>query len=318
MSKILIILIIVIAAGAGGYFVWQQIQQPGVSDQASETQSEIEELALSEVEGTRPELVEGWQIYRNEELRVEFKFPDHLEVGERDSDRGKEIFVFDPEFRNDPPKFAIQTFDSSPDSTLFNIAKQRLGSESIISTESLKDGILVQAKTLSGTHFFQKDIVSDHAIEIHGTGREFFLSSEFSQILSTFKFIEPAVDTSNWKTYIKEKETYGIKYRVSYPPDWTPSSDEYFFSIKDKDGAIFTIETPPLGFGIDTTVNSESVLVDGRKAVKIEFEGGGNRDRILVQFQERSLENIQILFNAPKGYNSKIFDDILTTFKFIQ
>lgn len=128
----------------------------------------------------------------------------------------------------------------------------------------------------------------------------------------------PLNQLDDWKIYTKEWATYGIRYQVSYPPDWTSTTDEYFFSIQDKSGSIFTIETPPLGFGIDTMVNEEVILVDGHQAIKINFKGGNNRDRILVQFKEKSLENIQIQFNIQEGNDTEIFDRILATFKFIE
>jgi len=128
----------------------------------------------------------------------------------------------------------------------------------------------------------------------------------------------PSSQFEGWKTYTKEKATYGIRYQVSYPPGWTPSIDEFYFSIEDKGGSIFTIETPPLGFGIDTTINEEDIVVDGRQAIRINFKGGNNRDRILVQFKDKSLENIQIQFNTQEGNNTEIFDQILSTFKFIE
>jgi len=41
------------------------------------------------------------------------------------------------------------------------------------------------------------------------------------QVMRTFKFIEPVVDTSGWKTYRNEKQGYEIKY----PQEWSVYSD---------------------------------------------------------------------------------------------
>jgi len=124
--------------------------------------------------------------------------------------------------------------------------------------------------------------------------------------------------TADWQKYFKENETFGIKYQVNYPEDWSliASSTDNLFSIGNN-GAMLNIETPPLGFGVDLS-QAEDVVIDGNNATKVNYNAGSNKQGIVIQFVDKSLENIQIVFTYPSGYNSQIFDQILSTFKFIE
>ncbi|MDP3963673.1 MAG: hypothetical protein Q8Q39_04200 [bacterium] len=150
--------------------------------------------------------------------------------------------------------------------------------------------------------------------ELHIALRDLRLKEIFRKILSTFKFIE-SDPSADWKTY--RNEEYG--FEVKYPVGWSENYSDSFFFLQDNIGAMFIVEIPPAGYGIDNVVTSGPILVGGNPATKIVFKGGNNRDRIHVQFRDEDLrEKIAIIFNAPGGYNLQIFNQILSTFRFLE
>jgi hypothetical protein len=133
-----------------------------------------------------------WLQFNDATQGLSFGYPPSFEIGQRPSERGNEMIAINRSSPEEPPHYAIQVFSfnstASPDVAVREVANARLGSESIISITQVQSGILVEAETLSGYHYFQFNATSRRAIELYGADRNFFMSAEFALLIQSLRF----------------------------------------------------------------------------------------------------------------------------------
>ena len=170
---------------------------------------------------------------------------------------------------------------------------------------------------------------------------------DFDQILSTFKFLDQTSSTENWKTYSSTEDNYSVKYpstwfsrgRVenslggaesylsnenSKYSDLSPEGVYIFLKKKgktDNDSLLFN--------QAEETEGAEILTIDGQPAVKVKartanMSGMGDQERYVIEttvfYKNQTLYalSLESPFVKPVEENEKIYDQILSTFKFTQ
>jgi hypothetical protein len=174
-----------------------------------------------------------------------------------------------------------------------------------------------------------------------------FSDSYFNQILSTFKFLDQTSSIENWKEYVNTEDNYSVKY----PPIWfsrgrvenTLGGSESYLSNEDtkyvglsKKGVYIFIkkkgrtENDSFYFKqAKETKGAENLTVGGQPAVKVKartanMSGMGDQERYVIEttvfYKNQTLYAISLEspFVKPIEENEKIYDQILSTFEFIQ
>lgn len=138
--------------------------------------------------------MEDWKTYQNEGWGIEFKYP------------ASEFPIIE-----DEESVSLVQWENEPHADFINFSKPRiLNDEELMPSrretldkialneysrliEYINDGILIEAETISGYHFFTYDKKSKKVVEIVAGSPELWKdkNNTFNQILSTFKFIEP-------------------------------------------------------------------------------------------------------------------------------
>ncbi len=152
----------------------------------------------------------------------------------------------------------------------------------------------------------------------------------FDQILSTFKFLDEtsASDTTNWQTYTNQKYGFSLKY----PPDWrykeqeaTSAAQEIWFGTGNEENLV-TLYVNKDKY-LSMTKNGklvtcqerggEEITVGGNKAWKESVAGGQNpaQDWVCFEKNNRAYE-FQHVYSTLSD-SKRIFDQILSTFKFL-
>jgi len=154
----------------------------------------------------------------------------------------------------------------------------------------------------------------------------------FDQILSTFRFWEPQIDTSNWQTY--RSEMYGFEYK--HPLDWTfggsPSAvtggkgfyrlQINWFDSNERDLSFcedYLTSIRPIA--LNETSRCERLTVDGMSGV-IDWDVTGAWVEALFDDGSSSL-SVRIGDSAMLGgyydpYNQALFKTFLSTLRFFE
>jgi len=326
-----IIIIIVCAVLVGGLVFWQY-------------------LKMAKEKGER--LPIGWQTYQRPATIFSFRYPEKWAVDDLE-DR------FYVELKNEEGE-GVATVESGnltfyyPISTPFCAAHPEDNRCEVLETD--KYSASIDWNPESGEGAIAKIVIPEEY-----TTEEWVLivtlyeadtstESIFRQILTSFKFIKPTIDISNWQTY-RSKES---GFEVKYPPQWQCDDwSEWFFQLfpnpetvsqeiqEIRDIPSFYIAIS--GISIDDRSLSLRELFDKDmlpdlvedvdpqvQEVKINdfdaltfFRAGINLRVYIVFHPYRTNRIIQIYFNNNefdlRGITTiQTFDKILSTFKFIK
>lgn len=131
-------------------------------------------------------------------------------------------------------------------------------------------------------------------------------------------------EVEGWKTY--RNEELGFEFR--YPADWEDPSEDLLSTTVNIDFqnsfslqfGVFYNQNLGRGMTIDELVRNsfEEIIVDGKKARKISEYGSAKVSNDITVYIPVDKENIVVVVNQNKGVDEKIFNQILSTFKFIK
>ncbi|MFC1751548.1 hypothetical protein ACFLY5_00175 [Patescibacteria group bacterium] len=178
-------------------------------------------------------IASDWQTYRNEELGFEFEYPDDWFIYERENEKRVYIQTVTGEVTkaSKPTDFKriwiSYLFDTSkeqkeqPTTEFPGIKTYTLSNNGIPMDIYEYDGgidlpeISMEAYWSNNGYKYRADCASEV-----GQGNAKQQVGVLKKILSTFKFIEPEVDISDWQTY--RNEEYGFEFE--YPGEWNLDS----------------------------------------------------------------------------------------------
>lgn len=219
----ILFLIIGILIGAGGLWAYQNYLAKGPTSSPSPTPT------------ATPDLTANWKTYSNNYWKLSFKYPDNLLKPCPNYFTEKEGIAFwEPNFtctegHDILPKIGLYGYDVGK----YAEAKEPYKTETVI-----LDGKQGQKKTYiydesDGPLFSLKQSVNivfnvpNGTIVLSQLGDNPSEQKLFDQILSTFKFTNQTVDTSNWKTFINTKYGYQFKYPTNYSVGQNGQSSEH-------------------------------------------------------------------------------------------
>ncbi|MCK5123267.1 MAG: hypothetical protein KAQ87_03935 [Candidatus Pacebacteria bacterium] len=342
-----IIVAVVLIVGIGAVYGLMGYLFSGIKEnitpviQVSENKSnldKVEEPVVFEEE----EDISDWKVYRNEEFGFELKYPDSIKVVTfPNSD-------YQIDFRgSNEMNYAIMVTARVNSKISNKISNPECYRE--INTEmlnnikwSVNDYLCTIGGKISTTCY--STVYNNHIFEISFHGNDLTNKiSELNQILSTFKFIEKD-EIAEWKTY--RNEEYG--FEVEYPGDWDNplwQEDEYrkgitfgcpVFDFEGNEHCSLSlriseaitkseaIRNISINIGAykkeDVIINEGGIptikefTVDTREAITYHDAG------ICVEAYTKIFDSkMTVLFtDRCSVYKGEIFDQILSTFKFIE
>jgi len=225
----LFIFLFLAALGVAGYFGWQIFQLK--KEQASLTQPTPipTPTATSALPSPTTDPTVNWEIYTNPKIGFSFKYPEgwtERPVAEHDSTI---VYVdADEEFGEGPEPLRyylwVNEVSQLPDR---EYTKESVGQYTayITDEEPSRSGAL--------TYFIAKDeqgyiaiSFTPYSAEKPFPAQERYINT-FDQILSTFKFLDQADSTANWKTYSNNE----LSFR--YPSNWSIENNQIVGSNPD-------------------------------------------------------------------------------------
>lgn len=296
----------------------------------------------------------NWKTYINEDYGFEFKYPAEWYV----TDEGGEQFIVylyvpgepeNPDKPINPPSMIIdritsegslETWISDRDNNMADKQEILTESETIIDGYPSVQRVKIN-KSNPDKNLFVVETIVDFSpdtiwlLYVSSSGEKDVLVDFNNQILSTFKFINPA-DISDWQSYKNEKH----KFNLSYPHDfkivtdgthvkYTNDREWYRFVIKNdtvEEIPYLFLEINPDGYGpifIDKTYRlmeqeDGSVII---KSIEVKDETELNNDKMMVITAGITSQNgigysIRVGFKEV-GYDYEpLLKQILETFKF--
>ncbi len=352
LAKLILVLSIIVSVGlvlgVAGYLAGNEpIKQPQVSPVAEPgaTNQIVDETA-------------GWQTYRNEEYGFEVSYPsgwgksswkksETTPSGYKKPETDNSPRLFEVKFLGGPcieylehaydcmtpPNISISVYDNPTE-------KQALTYYSDLYPFNSKN---YKKMTVNNVEGYINNINNEYAIFITTKNKLLFSISSntgiLNQILSTFKFIEKD-ETAGWQTY--RNEEYG--FEVKYPKDYkmysfrfsgSPAHPEMEIASSDFDVDIRLgiYENAAKLPGNEKNLSLEDWLLEtskkeyamagynieylnGIKVFRVRWQGVSVSEDVMIEYRSR-------IYYLSVGDNSdqnimKIFNQILSTFKFIE
>lgn len=332
-SKIWIIVVLVVFL-VGGIFAWQYLKEPA------------EEIIVEETA--------DWKIYKNEEYGFEMTYPEewvamaptkNLEGDScKNNPQNEQITIFARDIL-DQCGFLVHSIPpGNADVTIwvFDQVFEDIGTILEPPTENIAiDGELAVMYRFS----FQQARPNVNATRIYFNHRErgylIFLKNQneegtsydplYDQILSTFRFLEPA-GSLDWRTYVYKE--YG--FEVKYPNGWVATRIMREVEIKNSQtGSTFSIvkNSNPESLSLDewfsqaTIVNgrptvkagAKPIIINGIKAYRINSEllpPNPYFEIVAIADSQRNILSIYTQYMTAE--DGKILDQMLSTFRFLE
>ncbi len=349
-----IIIAVVLIVGIGAVYGLVGYLFSGIKEnitpviQVSENKSNLDKIEKPVVfEGE--EDISDWKVYRNEKYGFEIKYPNNWII-EKNSEESINFWTEDRYKLNSEMMFSKGASHLSHNLGI-EVANEKWSKEKI--DENLKNNEIqkeeIYLNNIKIIKFLKKSDEGDLYLNCIQKNNIYIIiykndstsEKEFNQILSTFKFIEKD-ETANWQTY--RNEEYG--FELKYPGDWDNplwQENEYrkgiifgcpvfdfegnkycplFLNISEvitKNEAIRNISVGAYKEG-DVIINEGNIptikefSVDTREAIT--YHGAG----ICVETYTKIFDGKMTISFTDRCsvYEGKIFDQILSTFKFIE
>jgi len=340
----------------------EQVQAPEVNNNLVDTVPTIDDISTptpapddnSEIDTA------DWEVYRNEKYGYEIKYPKDWEYKIQESGYGLEK-NYDINFIDSKNQDKLIFFDSSPALSFKKDANgfiQKYFETRELKIESKKniviDGVagvkhigdyndLTNKKHIIA--YWSNKLTEENDFYILETyiktedkndkASEEMIINIFNQMLSTFKFTEPSIDISSWKTYWNEEYNFEVKY----PKHWVIGSPAYIGNASRSGNTYHILGMTPYAFEGDWSIlisvtpqpideileddnyywnkgwdieNKENILINNIPAQKVTWSNSA----IIIYFQKPD-KSITVEFGGDAKKLPAI-SDILFTFKFIK
>lgn len=169
--------------------------------------------------------ISDWQIYKNEEFGIEFKYPNDWSVSEKYN-------TITINSKNDIQKFEILKSSGPPPETM---DMEPIKNENVmIGDVSASKSIMKGKFETNKNNYYLRAVISGKEIIYHAGFTEDNYkkySPVFDQILSTFKFTEKD-ETADWKTYRNEEYGFEFEYPLNYKINEKREGIEIFIETK--------------------------------------------------------------------------------------
>lgn len=300
-----------------------------------------------------------WKTYQNEIYGYELRYPEGWVIDNTYSDslftlRGDpgiymggdtywSNYVWSPEEPMEAPAdyrdLYLIIYKDNPDYTIEDFVNEsyyKYGQTDIVQRSDFKTLGAVEGRQYSTVN-------SDHPVGVKGLFTVFKLDDKFfvfksswqskdihNQILSTFKFIEPIIDTSDWKTYRNEK--YGFEFNYQQGLEFNENQNKSYVWFGEKP----LTNDGPVIISVEVKENTINGILEEVKNTKnysnvkaSPLKAGANNFTLITWNQpslpgaEDTIRNGHALISKNNFvyefccYNNPGFDQILSTFKFI-
>ena len=254
-----------------------------------------------------------WKTYRNDKYGFEFKYPPDFVIGDSSDNTSNfdvQILVTRYDKRDEPITddrvFVIKNYSwDSGGLQISDITNSIIGKQKPLDYIEQKNGTYTIARfyIISTDERFKYVIISDGkyytALQfnpIAGNDENFI-----KQFISSFKFTDSQIDTSDWKTYRNEKYGFEIKYPKNYADLSLIKSNEALLDVGIKNngsyGNYFILRTlaPTIGCGAD--LYTSQLIKDGNT----------QREKILKADESASVWKTWKKFPAPGLANDQVY-----------
>jgi hypothetical protein len=132
----------------------------------------------------------GFSLYENDQLGFQILYPTGSEIVQDENT----VRFFDLNYPELPATFELDIFTPLVDQQkpqeeiLVDIARQRLGEDFINVVRFTRNGVIVEAGTIDGLHFFSYDSSQHKSAELRGRSPDFFLTDALITISESLRF----------------------------------------------------------------------------------------------------------------------------------
>jgi hypothetical protein len=311
-----VIVLGVVVLGVGGYWGYRKFLEKTVPSPTPVSQETIEPSPAPSVDPT-----EGWKVYTSSVQNITFEYPSDFIITKDELDNSTEPIL---EF-NVPDTYNFDSFVLYIAVWQGKVSEyvERFGDKNITPTSKNLGsfsatewmGYYKNAPTqyLSFIKAGTDNLYSFGMVGVNDmTSLDLTNTLLLNQILSTFEFLGPTVDTSVWETYINTKYNYSFKY----PNNWSlrafagsniPAEKSDSFILEGPYQNIKTLQGgPKYAIRVDTSQSVFRLEQDQEKATSVKSGNG-----VFLKFELSSSE-----IPSSEILDTQTFDQILSTFRF--